>query len=118
MEESPDSSWGEASQKILFESELTGKGYQKAPLKVDTKIEENKAGYNVKDKGCKDAIFKNVGFVNYKWTEILVEVEAECEELEREEVKKAIIQLSKREQHNSIEEGTDKYIRSELTKLK
>ena len=42
----------------------------------------------------KEAIFKNVGLVNRKWTEILVEDEEECEQLEREEVKKTIIQLS------------------------
>ena len=43
---------------------------------------------------------KNVGFVNYKWTEILVEDDEESEEIDRNKVKKAIIQMMKREEDN------------------
>ena len=56
-------------------------------------------------------IFKNVGFVNRKWTEIVVEDEEECEALERNKIKEAIIQLSQRELHNPIHEWRDKCIR-------
>ena len=52
-----------------------------------------------------------MGFVNYKWTEILVDSEEEFQEIAREEVKKAIIQMSKREDHNTIDHWTDKCIR-------
>ena len=62
--------------------------------------DEPKSGTKEDKEETKDAIFKNVGFVDQKWTEILVEDEKECEELEREEVKKAIIKLSKRELPN------------------
>ena len=59
----------------------------------------------------KELIFKNVGFVNRKWTEIVVEDEEECEQLERDKVKEAIIQLSQRELHNPIYEWLEKCIR-------
>ena len=59
----------------------------------------------------KDSLLKNVGFVNYKWTEILVENEEKCKEKAREEVKEAIIQITKREENNPLDEWTDKYIR-------
>ena len=38
---------------------------------------------------------KKVGFVNHKWTEIFVEDEEESQEIDRNEVKKAIIQMMK-----------------------
>ena len=59
----------------------------------------------------KEPIFKNVGFVNRKWTEIIVEDEEECEQLERDKVKEAIILLSQRETHNPLDEWLDKCIR-------
>ena len=43
---------------------------------------------------------KYVGFLNYKWTEILVEDEEESQEIDRNEIKKAIIQMMKREENN------------------
>ena len=45
-------------------------------------------------KGAKIPFIKNVGFINEKWTEILVEEESE--EIDRHEIKKAIIQMIKR----------------------
>ena len=52
-----------------------------------------------------------MGFVNYKWTEILVEDEVESQEIDRNEVKKAIIQMMKREENNPLDDWTDKFIR-------
>ena len=46
--------------------------------------------------------FKNIGFMNYQWTEIKVEDDEECDEIEKEEVKRAIIQMSQRELNNSL----------------
>ena len=37
--------------------------------------------------------------------------EAESDEMDREEIKKAIIQMSKREEHNPLDEWTDRFIR-------
>ena len=54
---------------------------------------------------------KNVGFVNEKWTEILVDNESESQEMDRDEIKKAIIQMSKREEHNPLDNWTDRFIR-------
>ena len=54
---------------------------------------------------------KNVGFVNKKWTEILVDNEAESDEMDRDEIKKAIIQMAKREEHNPLDNWTDRFIR-------
>ena len=55
--------------------------------------------------------FKNIGFVNEQWTEIVVEDDEECESITTTEVKKAIIQLSEREKHNPLYNWTEKYIR-------
>ena len=44
-------------------------------------------------------MIKNVGFVNEKWTEILVEDEEKSHEIDHHEIKKAIIQMMKREEH-------------------
>ena len=54
---------------------------------------------------------KNVGFVNYKWAEILVEDEVESQEIDRNEVKKAIIQMMKREVNKPLNNWTNKFIR-------
>ena len=54
---------------------------------------------------------KNIGFVNYQWTEIIVEDDEECEAISTDEVKKAIIQLTEREKHNPLYNDTEKYIR-------
>ena len=54
---------------------------------------------------------KIVGFVNYKWTEILVEDDEECNGIDRNDVKKAIIQMMKREENNPLDDWTDKFIR-------
>ena len=112
--ESADSSWGESAKQRLFESELTGKGFKSDPK--DELIKENKSNTGstnarTSDHSPKDPIFKNVGFVNRKWTEILVGDEEECDQLERDEVKKAIIQMSQREIYNPIDSWTDKCIR-------
>ena len=64
-----------------------------------------------KQNKSKDIPFiKNVGFVNKKWTEILVEDEEESDEMDREEIKRAIVQMTKREEHNSLDNWTDKFI--------
>ena len=55
--------------------------------------------------------FKNIDFVNYQWTEIVVEDEEECEAITIDEAKKAIIQLAEREKHNPLYNYTEKYIR-------
>ena len=55
--------------------------------------------------------FKNIGFVNYQWTEIVVEDDEKCDEIERETVKRVIIQMSQRESHNPRVNNTEKYIR-------
>ena len=112
--ESADSSWGELAQKRQFESELTGKGFQqKRKSEVINEnepiIEGTKA--RTSSQSSKEHIFKNVGFVNRKWTEILVDDEEECVQLKREEVKESIIQLSQRELYNPIDTWTDKCIR-------
>ena len=114
LSEAADSSWGELAQKRLFESELTGKGYQQLPKsEVMTGKESSKNSQKVQTSSDtrKDPIFKNVGFVNRMWAEILVDDEEECDQLKKEEVKKAIIQLSQRELYNPIDTWTDKCIR-------
>ena len=55
--------------------------------------------------------FKNIGFVNEQWTEIVVEDDEECESITTTEVKKAIIQLTERQKHNPLHNWTEKYIR-------
>ena len=45
------------------------------------------------------------------WTEIIVEDDEECEAISTDEVKRAIIQLTEREKHNSLYNDTEKYIR-------
>ena len=59
------------------------------------KSEVNSKEDNVMDRNkekipeiTKESIFKNIGFVNRKWTEIMVE--GECEQLEREEVSRTL----------------------------
>ena len=52
-----------------------------------------------------------MGFVNYNGTEIVVDDEEECNENAREEVKRAIIQMSKSEDKNPLDGWTDKFIR-------
>ena len=54
---------------------------------------------------------KNVGFVNKKWTDILVDNEAESDEMDRDEIKKPIIQMTKKEEHNPLDNWTDRFIR-------
>ena len=69
---------------------------------------------NVDEKNQKKEInpsFKNVGFVNYKWTEIVVGDEEECMEVAREEMKEVIIRMSKREEKNPINGWTDNFVR-------
>ena len=89
---------------------MTGKGFQQPISEVNAKVEPVIDSKKTKEE-IKEAIFKNVGFVNRKWAEILVEDEEKCEQLESEEVKKGIIQLSKRELHDPIDEWIDKCIR-------
>ena len=55
-------------------------------------------------------ILQEWGFGNYKWTEIVVDDEEECNEIARE-VKRAIIQMSKREEKTPLDSWTDKLIR-------
>ena len=69
--ESADSSWGELAQKRLFESELTGKGFQPKVIKASEPIKEGTKA-QTSSHSSKKLIFKNLGFVNRKWTEILV----------------------------------------------
>ena len=38
LDESPDSSWGEAAQARLLELELEGKGYKKLPKEVNEEV--------------------------------------------------------------------------------
>ena len=67
---------------------------------------------NNKTNKSKDIPFiKNVGFVNRKWTEVLVDNESESNEIDRDEIKKAIIQMTKREEHNPLDNWTDRFIR-------
>ena len=55
----------------------------------------------MKEETLNDAIkFKNIGFVNHQWTEIVVDDDEECKAISTDEVKKAIIQLTEREKHN------------------
>ena len=120
LEESPDSSWGEAAQLKLIESELKGKIYRQPPCEKDNVPEEYKpmiqnepAKAKINNDILEDTIkFKNIGFVNNKLTEIVVENEEECESITTEEVKRAIIQLTQREKHNPIYNYTEKYIRA------
>ena len=111
--ESPDSSWGDLAHPRLFESELTGKGFRQTPkselIREGTMIDSTKT--KTSSHTTKESIFKNVGFVNRKWTEIMVQDEEECGQLERQDVKKAIIQLSQREMYNPIDTWVDKCIR-------
>ena len=53
----------------------------------------------------------NIKNVNKKWTEILLEDDKEIEELNRYVIKKAIIQIMKREENNPLNNWTDKFIR-------
>ena len=71
----------------------------------DTAIEEEKRKKNENPK------VKNAGFVNYKWTEILVEDEEEGEEIDRHDVSKVIIQMMKREENIPLDNWTEKFIR-------
>ena len=68
-------------------------------------------GSNRQDKAKEPPFIKNFGFVNEKWTEILVDNELESKEIDRDEIKKAIIQISKREDHNSLDNWTESFIR-------
>ena len=52
--------------------------------------------------------------MNLKWTEIFVDSEEECQDIAKEEVKKAIIQMSKREKHYPIDHWTYKCLRVNL----
>ena len=56
-------------------------------------------------------VFKNVGFVNYKWTDVVVDDEEECNVIARDEVKRAFIQINAREEKNPLDSWTDKFIR-------
>ena len=145
LDESPNSSWGELAQRRLFESELQGKSHKRnresqpstperppgpsleeretprahqwIKIAEQPSTPERPPGPSLEEKLTPKGdektspIFKNVGFVNRKWTEIVVEDEEECEQLERNKVKEAIIQLSQRELHNPIDEWRDKCIR-------
>ena len=70
---------------------------------AETKVNEEALADTIK--------FKNIGFVNQQWTEIVVEDDEECESISKDEVKKAIIQLTEREKHNPLYNYTEKYIR-------
>ena len=70
-----------------------------------------KKGCEKQNKSRELPLIKNVGFVNEKWTEIPVDNEAESDEMDRDEIKKAIIQMSKREEHNPLDNWTDRFIR-------
>ena len=119
LDESPDSSWGEAAQAKLLESEMEGKGYQQPPNTINETTEEvaprhpnEPAKAKINKEIFEDTMkFKIIGFVNYEWTEIVVEDDEECESITAEEVKKAIVQLTEREKHNPLYNHTDKYIR-------
>ena len=76
--ESPDSSLEEAALHHSIEPETESQ----PPTTVEKKNEIN-------------PFFKNVGFVNYKWTLIVVDDEEKCNENACEEVKKAIIKMRK-----------------------
>ena len=62
-------------------------------------------------KGIEIPFMKNVGFVNEKWTEILVEDEEVSDEIDRHEIKKAIIQMMKKEENYPLDNWTDKFMR-------
>ena len=64
-----------------------------------------------KEKQNEISKIKYIGFVNYKWTEILVEDDEECNSIDPDEVKMAIIQMMKREENNPLDNWTDKFIR-------
>ena len=68
-------------------------------------------GSELINKGKEIPFIKNVGFVNENWAEILVENEEKSNEIDRHEIKKAIIQMMKREEHNHLDNWTDKFIR-------
>ena len=103
----------------MFESELKGKGYTRNPKSIPS-TPERPSGPSLEERGTpksgfktrKEPSFKKVGFVNRKWTEIVVEDVEECEQLDRDEVKETIIQLSQREAYNPIDTWIDKCIRA------
>ena len=118
LEESKESSWGEASQARLLESERGGKAHRQVPKGPDTESESGdlcettQAKAKINEETFNDSIkFKNIGFVNHQWTEIVVEDDAECQAISIDEVKKAIIQLTEREKHNPLYNHTERYIR-------
>ena len=74
---------------------MEGKGYQQRPKEVNKEFEPMEtnisASAKINNESFDDAIkFKNIGFVNYQWTEIVVEDDEECESITIDEVKKAI----------------------------
>ena len=76
----------------------------------ETSSEPTKA--KIDEETFNDAIkYKNIGFVNHQWTEIVVDDDEECEAISADEVKKAIIQLTEREKHNPLYNHTERYIR-------
>ena len=58
----------------------------------------------------KEFAVKNIGFVNEKLTEILIDIESK-DEPSREEIKKTIVQLLKREERNPGADPVDEFIR-------
>ena len=93
---------GAIAKTIADDEENKKSTLRKSP---DTEVGEEKGKQNEIPK------VKNVGFVNYKWTEILVEDEGEGEEIDRQDMKKAIIQMMKKEENNPLDNWTDKFIR-------
>ena len=119
LEESPASSWGEAAQLKRLESELKGKEYQQSSntsnettAKNGSKQSNEPVESKINNEFFEDTMkFKNIGFVNQQWTEIVVEDDEECGSITTDEVKKAIIQLAEREKHNPLHNWTERYIR-------
>ena len=68
-------------------------------------------GSKTQKKSIDISFIKNVGFVNEKWTEIPVEDEEESDKMDREEIKRAIIQMTKIEEHYPLDNWIDKFIR-------
>ena len=99
------------TQRILSTPDRpSGPLFEEKNTKLEYEESTDEDNNNTKEKIDK-AIFKNIGFVNRKWTEIAVSDEVECEQLEREEVKKAIIQMSQRELYYPIDVWSNKCIR-------
>ena len=58
----------------------------------------------------KTKAIKNVGTINNKWTELMIEKEAE-QEPDTDEIKKTIVQMFKRKEKSPQDETTDEFIR-------